>query len=226
LVTATALAATSLLAAPAVHAATVTSYIDEETESGDSVTFQGEPGERNMVTVTLDASGKQYVFRDRANPVSLGSDNGVCKKVDAHAAKCAATATFMLMVDLGDGNDELQMLKYPRANRPDEALTLSGGEGDDTILGGSLGEEIDGGPGNDVLRGNGGGDLIFGGSGADKLYGGKGRDLLTGNAGNDLLVAWDGGVPDTLVGSAGTDRAQADRVDKIKLCEHVQRSTR
>ncbi len=58
---------------------------------------------------------------------------------------------------------------------------LSGGGGDDTLLG------LDG---NDTLNGGSGADRIDGGTGADKLFGGAGNDTFVFNPGfgNDVIA--------------------------------------
>ncbi len=61
--------------------------------------------------------------------------------------------------------------------------TLSGGTGDDMIIGGG---------GNDTLYGGKGDDSLIGGAGSDTLVGGTGDDTLTGGDGYDTFVFADG----------------------------------
>lgn len=78
-----------------------------------------------------------------------------------------------------------------------------GGPNADNISGGAGDELIVGFNGNDLLAGNGGDDLLVGDNGDDTLTGGAGMDALLGGAGNDLL---DGGAQmDVLLGGAGND---------------------
>ncbi len=58
------------------------------------------------------------------------------------------------------------------------AETIYGHDGTDTL---------DGAGGADILYGNGGDDTLSGGAGNDKIYGGSGNDTLRGNAGSDAL---------------------------------------
>ena len=76
-------------------------------------------------------------------------------------------------------------------------LPLSGGNGDDRILGSNLNEKIYGARGNDVLTGVGGRDQIWGdegddiiqpGSGASKLWGGAGADAFTIKSGRSTIM--------------------------------------
>ena len=89
---------------------------------------------------------------------------------------------------------------------------LSGGLGDDTILGGIYGQAIYGGPGNDSIRGGvppkalygeAGDDTLIGSFDTDRLYGGDGDDLLQGFSERDRLDGDAGN--DTLHGDEGAD---------------------
>ena len=74
-------------------------------------------------------------------------------------------------------------------------VTLSGGDGNDTLL--SAG-------GNDSLLGDGGNDSIISGSGNDTVSGGDGNDVIQGGAGDDYLLG--GAGDDNVDGQAGNDR--------------------
>jgi Ca2+-binding RTX toxin-like protein len=67
------------------------------------------------------------------------------------------------------------------------AVTLHGGDGNDSLEGTTLNDVLDGGPGDDTLKGEEGSDTLDGGSGADNLLGGAGNDLINGGDGNDRL---------------------------------------
>jgi Ca2+-binding RTX toxin-like protein len=81
---------------------------------------------------------------------------------------------------------------------------VTGGNGNDTILGNDAVNILDGGPGNDTVDGRGGDDEIFGGVGNDTLIGGPGNDTLSGDPGDDNLQGGDGA--DSLNGGDGTDQ--------------------
>jgi Ca2+-binding RTX toxin-like protein len=102
-----------------------------------------------------------------------------------------ATSTFSrVQVTAFAGNDrvDLSALAIPSG--------VSGGDGNDTLIGSQAGDTLDGGNANDSLIGANGNDLLLGGSG---------HDNLNGNNGNDTL---DGGIgPDRLSGGAGIDTA-------------------
>jgi Ca2+-binding RTX toxin-like protein len=72
---------------------------------------------------------------------------------------------------------------------------VTGGSGDDVLVGSSA---------NNTLTGNAGADELYGGGGNDTLQGGEGTDLLVGDAGNDKLYG--GAAADSLDGGAGRDQ--------------------
>ncbi len=60
---------------------------------------------------------------------------------------------------------------------PSPTTTLSGGAGNDTIIGTFADDSIDGGAGDDNLNGFDGNDAINGGDGNDKIFGGNGSSM-------------------------------------------------
>jgi Ca2+-binding RTX toxin-like protein len=90
---------------------------------------------------------------------------------------------------------------------------ISGGVGDDVLVGG---------PGNDVVYGNQGADQLIGGAGNDTLWGlaladvpQPGVDVLRGEDGNDVFRTRDG-EPDLIDCGAGRrDRALIDFADVV-----------
>ncbi|MCB9849576.1 MAG: hypothetical protein H6817_02605 [Phycisphaerales bacterium] len=81
--------------------------------------------------------------------------------------------------------------------------TITGGPGNDALIGSTASDLIQGGAGNDLIVGAGGADrllgddgndLIFGGGGADDIHGGDKIDFLVGNKGNDCIFGGGGQV--------------------------------
>jgi len=96
----------------------------------------------------------------------------------------------------GDYNDVVFDLEVVPINGDG---TLSGGDGNDTLVGGA---------GDDTLLGGNGSDDLVGGAGNDVLIGGDGNDGLTGGVGDDLFVFDDGEGIDTIAdfeAGAGSD---------------------
>ncbi len=69
---------------------------------------------------------------------------------------------------------------------------VSGGSGNDSIVGTALGDNLQGGSGNDTISGENGDDLLDGGAQNDSLLGGIGDDTLVGGTGIDTLDGGDG----------------------------------
>ena len=89
----------------------------------------------------------------------------------------------------GDGGNKFDASGFTRG-----AVTLTGGAGDDSLMGGSK---------NDAITGRDGNDTLTGGEGNDTIVGGFGFDVINGNAGNDLLI---GGFDDDMIdGGPGRD---------------------
>jgi Ca2+-binding RTX toxin-like protein len=94
-----------------------------------------------------------------------------------------------------------------------ESLVVSGLDGNDTVSGqngiaGITAVTIDGGNGNDTLRGGDGADLLLGGPGNDVVDGNRGDDRALLGAGDDTFQ-WDpGDGSDVVEGQSGDDRLQ------------------
>lgn len=115
------------------------------------------------------------------------------------------------------GNDVLKV----KGLRTDIPVTLSGGDGNDRLVGGR---------GSDVLNDGAGNDVLIGGGGDDGLTNSAGRDRLNGGAGSDLLVSSsiDGG--DVLDGGKGVDNVSFAQVGhefavRAKLSGTAQRTS-
>ncbi|MDG4544483.1 MAG: Ig-like domain-containing protein, partial [Rickettsiales bacterium] len=94
----------------------------------------------------------------------------------------------------------------------DEAKTIFGTNGDDTING-TIGKDvIYAGDGDDVINSQGGSDLIFAGGGEDTVDAGAGVDFIVAGVGNDTVYGsygadfiWGNEGDDTLYGGGGND---------------------
>ena len=85
-------------------------------------------------------------------------------------------------------------LGYPADPDPDnDRDSVSGGDGNDTILTGDDADTISGGAGSDVIFGGVDDDEIAGHADADLIVGGEGNDQIDGGAGNDTLFG--GNIP-------------------------------
>jgi Ca2+-binding RTX toxin-like protein len=102
----------------------------------------------------------------------------------------------------------------------------------DKIRGSRASDRISGGRGKDRLSGLGGADCISGGAGNDTLSGGNGNDTISagpgknkvsGGAGNDKINVRNHKRDVVNCGKGKKDRVVADKVDKLRGCEHVKR---
>ena len=96
-----------------------------------------------------------------------------------------------------------------------------GGPGEQDTIASDV-EDLSGGSGDDRLVGDGGPNRLNGGPGNDSLAGLDGRDALAGGSGDDQLDAQDGS-PELVDCGDGTDRAEVDGGDETVACEAVRR---
>jgi len=119
-------------------------------------------------------------------------------------------------------------------------VTLSGDDGNDDVTGGPGADGLFGGAGRDFLKGGAQPDSLSGGDSADRLSGGDGADRLFGGAGNDVLTGGPGrnryfgeggrdrieaanGLREVVDCGPGRDLVRADRSDRLRNCERIQR---
>ncbi|GAB2805235.1 calcium-binding protein [Actinoallomurus bryophytorum] len=122
---------------------------------------------------------------------------------------------------------------FINAGTSTDAVSLLGGDGDDTITGGAGDDTLSGKAGTDTLNGGGGNDRLAGDDnpndtvgGADTLNGGAGDDILQGHAGNDTLQGGTGNDQidagagnDVIVGGPGDDRIDGSDGDDQSIAE-------
>jgi Ca2+-binding RTX toxin-like protein len=190
--------------------------------------------------------GIDFLFGDAGNDsVSGGAGNdGIAGNaggdvLDGKAGRDALyyfLAPRRVVVNLGDG--------AATGDGPDVVLNCEnvlGSSFGDVLIGDPQRNRLDGGmgAGEDMLVGRGGADALFGNRGDDDLRGGPGSDVLddsladaegvSPDTGADTLLGGDGDDVlrardevdgnDTLDGSAGTDRCDADPGDPTANCE-------
>ena len=134
-------------------------------------------------------------------------------------AKLLSIETFSMTSDAG--TDTLDSTGWTKTGSyPD----MSGGAGNDTLLGGPVGERIHGDDGADVIHGGGGSDDLYPEAGAvpadDTVLGGPGHDTL------EALMYAGGGISDTLARwEATTPSAPSRRSSRTPTSRSRDRSS-
>jgi Ca2+-binding RTX toxin-like protein len=109
-----------------------------------------------------------------------------------------------ISVALRSGDDQFSV-RQVNGTFADEALTVYGGSGDDTITTGDGNDTIYAGAGNDTIHSGAGDDNVFGGSGDDFVNGGRGTDTASLGSGRDSFEWNPGEGSDVIDGGSGTD---------------------
>ena len=94
---------------------------------------------------------------------------------------------------------------YARTASSTAAITLSGNDYANEIIGNAGNNILNGGSGNDTLYGGLGTDVLNGGEGNDYLDGGTGADAMSGGAGNDTFIIDNAGDTVFEANGAGSD---------------------
>jgi Ca2+-binding RTX toxin-like protein len=128
------------------------------------LTFAAGMGESNAVTATsvLDGEVASYRITDSYSTDAAGQQMGSrivagagCVSVDDTTVDCPAAGVSRIVLTGRDGDDTLD------ASAIAIPVTLSGGWGDDTLIGGEVGGRLNGGPGADRYFGGAGNDVII-----------------------------------------------------------------
>jgi Ca2+-binding RTX toxin-like protein len=141
----------------------------------------------DTLVLTGDNKGDALAVRLTAgDPTHLDVDVGDDGTVDFNFDRSLFTA---ISIHAGAGRDTIR-IDETNGLFTDEAITIDGGPGNDTITGGSGDDTILGGDGNDVIDPRRGADTVDGGPGNDQLIWnpGDGSDVFEGGDGNDSLV--------------------------------------
>jgi RTX calcium-binding nonapeptide repeat (4 copies) len=132
---------------------------------------------RPNIAATLygGSGGNTFNFRssDARIPMTIDGGSGV-NTLDYAAATTGVTVN--LLSGTATGLARISRLQ-----------NVTGGAGNDILIGNELANTLIGNGGNDILLGLGGNDRLYGGVGRDIVIGGLGADLLDGGAGDDIL---------------------------------------
>lgn len=174
--------------------------------------------DRTLLSVTASfnsTGGILSIGTDANDPIVVTVSNGnvLVNSTAPQTGTLAASLVERLEITTGSAGSLVDLsgvwkAQFPRLSR----VTVTGGPGNDTLIGSEFGDRLLGGDGNDLLIGLAGDDTANGGNGNDTLEGGIGDDRLLGGLGNDDLTAGDGHDSldagdghDTLRGGDGND---------------------
>jgi Ca2+-binding RTX toxin-like protein len=135
----------------------------------------------NAVTLTADGAADTTVKFAGQNGITTTATTGIITAKSIDASGLTGSAALIMGAAAAS------------------VSSITGGAGDDTLLGDS----------SSVINGGSGNDVITGGSANDTLIGGDGKDTITAAAGNDSIDA--GGGNDTIIMS--TNLAAGDVID-------------
>src|SRR4051794_39110521 len=140
--------------------------------------------QNGTLTVTGDAADNAIALRLSA-PQTLAVDVGD----DGTNDFLFDRSTFSAIDVAGAAGDDTLRVDQNGGLFTDEAVTLNGGAGDDTLSGGDGADTLIGGPGADTVDGNRGSDAASLGAGNDSFSWdpGEGSDTINGGPGHDTL---------------------------------------
>jgi Ca2+-binding RTX toxin-like protein len=205
---------------------------------GRPATIVGTPGDDRLVG---QSGVSDVIYGGGGDDVIVGGDFYGDDETPGAAPDLLCGGPGNDYVEGSPGNDRLSGGSGDDVVDGANGADVERGDGGHDIVGGGSFEEAD--SANDVSRGGSGDDVLAGGWGHDRLYGQRGNDtlydeecdgptLLDGGAGRDYLESWSSSfegwhgnvcnqVGDNVVGGAGVDTAQVDRLDNVIDVEHL-----
>ena len=165
------------------------------------------------------ATGQLTVTTSQAMTLTIGANGGFVEILadgypDTDIGSVSASSVQSIVVTGSSGNDVIDLSGVTSAafTGLTGGVTVSSGDGNDSITGsgfadllqGQLGDDsIYGGDGDDTLNGFHGFDLLDGQGGNDRAFGGLNNDTVNGGDGNDVLYGHSG--EDSMTGGSGND---------------------
>jgi hypothetical protein len=165
---------------------------DRDPDAGDALAITAVSGTGTLGSLVFDAATQtlRYVADDDAfdglAPGATAVDRFTYTVADRGGLTSTATVD-VAVTGIADG------------------ISLSGGNGADTLNGTAGEDRLLGGNGSDRLFGLDGHDRLEGGNGNDQLFGGRGNDLLIGGQGDDQLEGGNGRDAFVLAARGGDD---------------------
>ncbi len=187
---------------------------------GPGATSESNIPEIELATTLGDATDVLIVIGTPGNDVIAPGQNGVAIDSDGDVDITVNPSIFPIEINALGGDDFVNGRGQGGAGLHFLGpLTITGGDGNDEIVGSTNLDNLNGGAGNDIINAQDGADLVEGGPGNDALTGSEGNDTMIGGpgadsfsagAGDDLLDADDGEADTSFNGGAGTDTLYYD----------------
>ena len=205
---------------------TAGSGADLLTGGDDNDVLDGGPGDDRIVgdrgdDDTRGSDGDDTLVWNNGDGTDQNAGQNGLDTIEVNGSPTAGDVFVIKPVPGGTRFDRTNFGNFGLDITTSEILDVHGLGGDDSFTaqpGLPLAVEGHGEGGNDSLTGAGEPDAFFGGLGNDTLDPGAGPDLADGQDGDDTLRVRDN-TGDLARGGAGTDSAQADRVDVLSDIE-------
>jgi Ca2+-binding RTX toxin-like protein len=181
--------------------------------TGDDYLFGGAGND-----TLIGGSGNDTLYGGSGNDVLIGNGSeAVPQEIDGQNL-------YDHLTNLTGASDfEAFAQKYENGEDVGDNL-LSGGSGNDVLIGGAGNDVLKGGDDSDILYGGAGNDYLEGGQGSDTLYGGEGNDifvydssdyLIDGGAGINVMIASDAPTLDDLLNHTGEQTPVVQNVEVL-----------
>jgi len=192
--------------------------------NGTYYAWTGESGAAGIVALTLsghqDTSDRLY-GGDGFDTVDASLDTASTQRQFIRAGKDTALDWIMSVeYIIASDNDDVVALSYSNGTTGtvaaiSTAITVTGREGNDTIVSGAGDDLLIGGGISGAAPSGGISDTIWGGDGDDRIWGDDHGDTITGaaDAGDDVLYGADGN--DTIMAQGGSDRVWGGDGDDV-----------
>jgi Ca2+-binding RTX toxin-like protein len=157
-----------------------------------------EPLEDRLLLSTLKGGILKITGSNRADAINVSQRKAnIIVQINGKQERFKLHSVKQIQISGGKGNDDIESVgKLP-------GMSISGGAGNDTVVGASGRDTIHSDSGKDLIYGLGGNDLIFGDGSNDAIAGGDGNDIINGGDGNDSMTGENGN--DTIHGDDGDD---------------------
>lgn len=192
----------ALVLPSAAPAATINSTAGIGPASESFIVFVAGKGERNRLTVTDSKKGLEFSDPGARMRRLKGSSDDCKYTRNRHRATCDVDQTIDVYVTLRDRNDSL---RFKGSNAGPLGPTARTNAADAAHLADRYYDFEGSDQHHAYISGGAGNDRILGTDGTDLLDGGAGKDLVDGGAGPDRIIDRPDGAPDRLRGGRGLD---------------------